>query len=310
MQPLEQLSTFLYTVFFEPDPDEVILLTTHWDDGKWTNQAALPRTVAKMEPGTRATYFCVSTVCQSDTYLRRRHQDLKVAYCVVLDDVMTKASVPPVAPTWILESSEGNYQYGYCIDPLPLTPSNVAYYEGCVRALAQAGYSDSGAGGTYRVMRVPGSLHKTGFVARITEWSPERSWDLADLMAEMGVEPLRMRVKAPRKVGVVHLADVSDPVYTWLEAQGLVLGADSPWVMVPCPWAAEHTDGADWASFSPAWYGDRGRGFNCFHGHCENRSLVDFLRWVFKEGGPDGSVAPGIPAALTKLIEDTRHAKH
>ena len=309
MRTLE-LKTFLDTIFFEPGDDEVICLATHWPDNKWLSQAATPMTVAKIIPGSRTIYFCVSTVCHPETYLRRGHADLKVAYCLCLDDIGTKAVAPGVEPSWVLESSKGNYQYGYLIDPLTLTPDNVALYEGSVVALAQAGYSDPGARGAYRLFRVPGSLHKTGWVAQINAWHPERCWPLADLMREMGVEPRRMRVKAPRKAGVCHIDDVSDPIYTWLEAQGRVQALSPPWVTIECPWSAEHTTEDNWASFSPAWYGDRARGFNCFHGHCGERTLADFLRWVFKEGGPDGSVAPGVPAALTKLIEDTRRAKN
>jgi hypothetical protein len=36
----------------------------------------------------------------------------RVAF-MVLDDVGTKSKVPPLAPTWIIETSPANYQYGY-----------------------------------------------------------------------------------------------------------------------------------------------------------------------------------------------------
>ena len=36
----------------------------------------------------------------------------RVAF-LVLDDVGTKAKVPSIAPTWIMETSPNNYQYGY-----------------------------------------------------------------------------------------------------------------------------------------------------------------------------------------------------
>lgn len=283
------LKEFINTIFDGITADERVCLTLPDSEGRWSSVPASPRRLERYTPGTGPWYFCISSVAPpSETgYLPRRHQDLRVCYCIVLDDVGTKAAVPPVAPSWVLESSAGNYQYGYLLDPIELTPEAVAYVEGCVRGLAVAGYSDPGAQGCYRVMRVPGSLHKTGFVAEVTQWAPERSWDLRDLMTEMGVEPLRQRVRravAAEPGEHTVLADVCDPVYLWLESQGMVLDFDADKVFIACPWVGAHTggeQGAKSAAYWPANYGSSvGAGFKCLHGHCADRRLADLMTWV------------------------------
>lgn len=181
------LTEFIHNIFdFDnlPDDERVCLALRDADD-KWPNYPATTKRLDRFIPGNGAWYFCISTVAPpSETgYLPRTQECVRYCYCIVLDDIGTKATPPAVEPSWKLESSAGNFQWGYIIEPEDVAdPAGDAYVEGCLKALANAGHTDPGARGTYRVMRVPGSLHKTGFVARITEWHPERVWALADLM--------------------------------------------------------------------------------------------------------------------------------
>ena len=39
--------------------------------------------------------------------------------CMMLDDVGTKSKVPPLPPTWIMETSEGSFQWGYGFSDQP-----------------------------------------------------------------------------------------------------------------------------------------------------------------------------------------------
>ncbi len=39
--------------------------------------------------------------------------------CLVLDDIGTKSKVPPLEPTWIVETSPANHQYGYTFSEQP-----------------------------------------------------------------------------------------------------------------------------------------------------------------------------------------------
>lgn len=309
--PAVSVATFIATVFEGRGNDELVCLSQASQG--WLNVAASDRWLAKLDtkPGQGAWYFCVSTIRRPQgDYLARAKEDLRFAYCLVLDDIGTKAKVPPVAPSWILESSEGNFQYGYLIDPIEMTPDAQENYDACVRGLALAGYSDPGARGAWRIMRIPGSLHKTGFIARVVDWYPERTWDLEDLMAEMGVEPLAHHLPGlgrPRidSRGVSLLEELEDPILDWLQAQGLVRGISPKWVEIVCPWHTEHSSGSDTAGYSPPWYNDRARSFSCLHTH--TYTITDFLRWVAEKGGPVITQPPPMPKALARIIEANKH---
>ena len=76
---------------------------------------------------------------------------------MVLDDIGPggKTGEPPVEPSYKLETSEQNGQWGYFLDP----GSDFGLFEAVIEAIHQLGYGDEGAGGSYRVVRIPGSAN-------------------------------------------------------------------------------------------------------------------------------------------------------
>ena len=109
-------------------------------------------------------------------------------------------------------------------------------------------------------------------------------------MAALEVTPKKKRVRHKRvdDDGVKDIDLITDEAYQWLKEQGLVVNTGAaPWVVIVCPWHDAHTWDGDTAGFSPAWYGGRGRGFNCFHGHCADKKINDLLLWIYRQGGPD-----------------------
>jgi Virulence-associated protein E-like domain len=296
--------TFIRGVFGYPDiPDDERVILTIPDPNNpsaaWGSYPVTDSRLAKFRDGAQPWYFGVATYRPpgADGYLPRRREHAVAAYCIVLDDIGTKVKEePPVGPSWKLESSEGNFQWGYRIHPCDVTtPVGTEHFEACQRGLADAGYTDSGARGTYRVMRVPGSLHRTGFVSRVTEWHPERIWDLDELMAELGVEPAKQRTRTTATVdrAPVALEDIEDPVYDWLVANGHTTGETSDkFVEIICPWASDHSTPGDVAGYTPMGYDQLqqfDRAFSCFHQHCidSGRDKKQFLAWVAEQGGPN-----------------------
>lgn len=286
------VTEFLLEIFDEIPENERICLSVPNDKGNFDNFSATPRRLARYTPGTDAWYFCISTVAEPSEsgYLARTHEALRWCYCIVLDDIGTskssKAKTPPVEPSWKLESSKDNFQWGYMIEPIELTPENLAYVEGCIRGIAEAGLSDPGARGAYRIVRVPGSLHKTGFVSCVTEWAPNRVWKLVDLMDQLGATCVQQRAKFYR-VKHVTGAVIQDPVYDWLVKSGHVKGESGDWVQVTCPLEHEHTTESSGTSYSPIRLGKPHRAFSCMHSH--EVSTADYLEWVALQGGPDFS---------------------
>ncbi len=231
--------------------------------------------------------FCVSTV-QKARKIRRRLDEVRHAFVLPCDDVGTKCSAPPVAPSYILETSKDNFQYGYFIDPYDVsTPEGAAFYDACLMGLARAGYNDFGCRSASRVVKLPGATHRRGFITQVKTWAPERSWSLDELMSEMGVEPaIDVARNTRRRVPGKHssLDAVADPVLEWLHGKGLVLDSVSgEWVDVICPWAALHSDTEDVvAGYSPLNFITEGRAFNCFHSH--THGTKEFLAWAVNEG--------------------------
>ena len=259
-------------------------------------------------------YFCVSTV-EAQKPLRRRLIDVRQACVFVLDDIGTKSKGPTLQPSYKLTTSikEGieNEQWGYLIDPYDVsTPEGRAYYDACTKAAGAAGICDPGMRGAQRIARTVGSLHKTGFVARLTEWEPERVWLLPDLMAELGLEPEKfLEVMLPIDLSSTELEDVRDPVLWWLIENKVTTGRISgDWVEVACPWGNEHSDGRPFSGYSPKSFGHVGAQWKCLHGHCQHRRTKDFLDWVQEAGGPsldEVVIKPAERAVLAEALKDS-----
>lgn len=240
-------------------------------------------------PADKATYFCVSTAeRQRKRQVKKRLEDVRTAFVIGVDDIIGKCKAPQVRPTAIIETSENNFQWHYFIEPYDVsTPEGQAYYDSVLYSLAEAGHNDPGFRSASRLARLPGSLHRTGFRARVTEFDDARVWDLEDLASAFKV-PL----KKPRKTFALRpgkhdrLEDVEDPVYDWLADNWTIYGHNDQWLYIECPWRHTHTEGQQGKSstaYSPQDYGRAGAGFKCLHGHCGKRRLDDFITFIFSE---------------------------
>ena len=206
---------------------------------------------------------------------------------MMLDDVGTKAKVPPLPPTWVMETSEGSFQWGYAFSDQPTK----AEFTAAMDAIAAAGYTDPGATNAVRNFRLPGSINlkpgRDSFAARLVEFHPDREFTLPEICAALGVTPAAPDTAMQRGV---RLRDTGkDTVLEWLNERGLVLSQPNAegWLAVVCPNAGEHSTGQSEARYSPV-----NRAFCCYHAHCEHLDSRAFLAWVCDNGGP--RAAPGL----------------
>jgi hypothetical protein len=222
---------------------------------------------------------------------------------MMLDDIGTKSKEPPLAPTWIMETSEGSYQWGYAFSEQP----SKGDFTAAIKAIAKAGYTDPGATNAVRNFRLPGSVNlkpgRGSFASVLVEFHPEREYTLADICTALDVvpDPTDTAQNNP-----IRLADTGkDSVMTWLNEQGLVLSPPNGegWMGVVCPNNGEHTDGNIEGRYKPL-----DRSYCCLHGHCVDFSSQMFLDWVADNGGPtvdhglrDELIAEKMSAALSKL---------
>jgi hypothetical protein len=293
---------FLNTLFppeLLRDDEQVVVAWPDWFISKETGQRVdyYVQRGSRRIPESESTYFCVSTVeRQRRRQVKKRLQEVRTAFVLVVDDVGTKSIGPPVPPSWELQTSAGNYQWGWLIEPYDVSsPAGQAYYDSCLWSLAKAGMNDPGFRSATRLARLPASMHKSGFRAVVTSWRPDAVWDLPDLMLAFGVpmvKPRKVRALAPG--AYTSLSQVSDPVYRWLVDNWTVFGHNDQWVHIECPWRSSHTDGAQGSTstaYSPDGYGLEGRGFKCLHGHCAKRDMRGFIKFVASQPGADQRIA-------------------
>jgi hypothetical protein len=298
---------FLTTIFEVKNEDEHILLAKQMSvGGNWRHAQHGSKAAHSWRRNKRlaATYFTVSSVREPETnddgsrYWQRREVDCIAAYVVVLDDIGTKVEdTPKVEPTYKLESSEGNYQWGYNITPC----EDLERYKAIVDALGDLGLSDKGAGGYNRVMRIPGSVNlkpgRGNFVSQVTEWNPKRFFELDDLAQELGVDLATLHIKRKNVVKAIAAdgnmvdTEVIDPLLVWLSEAGHVVNDDGgDWVTVTCPWHEEHTTSETTAGYSPLGRGNDAwvetRAFKCMHEHCKDQRFQAFRNWSLAQGAP------------------------
>ena len=227
-------------------------------------------------------------------------------YCLalVLDDIGTKSKTPPLEPTWKMETSPGNFQWGYAFSEEQPTKGE---FTAAVKAIADAGYTDPGATNAVRNFRLPGSINlkpgRDNFAARLVEFNPQREFTLPEICAALGVTP-----GEPDGGGYkpIRVADTGkDDVFAWLADKGLVLSKPNAegWAGVVCPNNKEHTDGNPEGRYMPTT-----RSYCCLHSHCIDFDTKTFLQWVADNGGPkhepgfrDDLIASTMQATLNKL---------
>lgn len=152
-------------------------------DGRWmgTRWGRLSQGERDIMAGQNA-YFCISTFRDEDgTGIARRRADLfEACYCVVVDDVGTKVDPEdralPAGPNWVLETSAGNFQWGYLLRPLERSRRALDWALPLLAKRLGEGGRDPGMCGVTRYARLPvgvnGKPGRDGFRTRLVYWDP------------------------------------------------------------------------------------------------------------------------------------------
>ena len=240
---------------------------------------------------------CLAWYCNTGSFILDRldkekpsasSANVEYVLCLILDDVGTKSKEPPLEPTWSIETSQNNYQYGYTFSEQPTK----AAYSAAIKAIAAAGYTDAGATNAVRNFRIPGSVNikpgKQEYESKILAFHPDNEYTLDEILEALDVKP---EAESNNRLIPLRLDAglTADPVVQWLAENILALSPPNSegWMWIVCPNHAEHTDGNETARYMP-----QDRAFCCYHAHCQDFTSATFLEWVAENGGP--VAAPGI----------------
>jgi hypothetical protein len=258
-----------------------------WYGQSWNQETDLPAnannyfSLAEFKPDEAGRY-------------RRIKARFHALHAVMLDDIGGKVEMCrlTLGPSWILETSPGNYQVGYLLRE-PILDGLAA--DRLMNAVVAAGLCDPGANGPRaRLARLPVGIngkHDPPFLCRTRTWNPKLIYSVEEL-----VDGLQLDIRGVgRPVGsgtrsVDPRLDDGESVYFPRPDENVVLNALQNRGLykaplgegkhdITCPWVEEHTEQADHgtAYFEPDDFWPIG-GFKCLHGHCANRHIRDLLR--------------------------------
>jgi len=280
----------------------------------------------------KALYFGTATVKpDSAGKLYNRQALFESLHVLVLDDIGTKGGALPELlqrPTYIMETSKDNYQYGYVLD-VPLT--NFAAARALVQIMYEAGIADAGGKLPNKLVRLPEGVNgkagvKENFITTLTAtdgplWTPQElldavdsgaTWDEIETDADL-VMKQRNRLRAgttpwaPFKPLYASMAGVIDPVMEWLAEEDQVVTETGDWVTIKCPRADEHSSGDGTAGYKPLGVGEQpeSRAFHCFHDACSTFKTFEFLQHITTLDGPAVGVRDIAAGMVSTYAYDT-----
>ena len=289
---------FLKATFRNLRDDEVICISRPGKKGHIQTTVAA---VDFKEPFT--WYACIATVDApgprvTKPKLKRKKENCRRVFTLMLDDIGTKGiKAPPLEPSAIIETSAGNHQFHYFLEPT----GDFALFEALVDACARKGWSDKGAAGCNRIFRLPGAVHfDKGFEARLRELNPERIWTLDELIKTLDLDVTPASAwEVPEDF---NPADYDDKIAGWMVEQGYQPDKGG-YYLFPCPWEAEHSEPSSLCNYHPVSKRHPGGHYHCFHAHEGRDKSHDAIEVAMEELG-----VPSMADTMALIAEHLREA--
>lgn len=274
---------------------------------------------------------CSSFYAGTDGIFKARKNHFAACHFLLLDDLGTKVPLDRLAgiqPTWLIETSSGNFQGGIVFDH-PLVDGAAATR--LLSAIIDAGLCDPGSTGPLsRWARLPEAINgkpkhadSTGkpFSCRLVAWRPDHRYTPEQIVErlDLTLPPAgRPRKQANPEVRSDHSADDVltpradvNPVVAVLKERGLYktpLGSGRH--DITCPWVHEHTDGQDsgTAYFEPDEFHAFG-GFCCQHSHRDKYHITELLTFlgIQKALARHRSVIRVVAGDLYRVVDAAEH---
>ena len=248
-------------------------------------------------------YFTLAVYQPNQEGYRRQEKDCTAVFGVMLDDLGTKAlpleRLDACPPSFVIETSPGNYQATYLFDQPETDLSRVKALN---QSLVEAGLCDPGAKSPpTRWGRLPFASNGKSdppFRCRLVEWHPERRYTIDQIVDGLELVPPKDTCKPRSKTRAPAIdRNSEDNVFTPRADENEVITALKARALykrplgdnkhdITCPWVHEHTDQIDHGSayFEPSDLYPVG-GFRCQHGHGGQYrigAVLDFLGVSFQ----------------------------
>ncbi|HEX8013529.1 MAG TPA: phage major capsid protein [Casimicrobiaceae bacterium] len=228
-------------------------------------------------------YYAISELKAGAT--KRVEKNWHALRVVLLDDIGGKVDAKkiPLRPTFRIETSPGNEQWGFVLDP---PETNKTKAQRLLEAVKVYGATDKGGMNLVRYARLPGGVNgkaKYGapFPVRFKEFAPDKTYSSDEIAAAFGIELTGARGRPANDMPPLPPSD-DTMLPILMKAELLKPDAvtnDRGYLPICCPWAAEHSDDKTEAGYRP------GGVFKCFHDHCALRTFDDLYDWLCNEKG-------------------------
>ena len=284
----DQTGRLPIVVSFPGNPSDVS--GSSWAGSPWKNDPD----AADNLPEPNNNYFSLA-IFRPDDAGRYRRQKARFAglSAVMLDDLGSKVPLERLTlkPSWLLETSDGNYQAGYLLTD-PITDGPTA--DRLMNAVIEAELCDPGASGPRsRLARLPVAVngkHSPPFRCRMRLWDPELRYTPEELVEGLQLEMRETRrSRSSKSTSAREGAKADDPVLIPRPEENVIIAALRERGLykaplgegkhdITCPWVDDHTNAVDGgtAYFEPDDNWPIG-GFKCLHGHCADRNIRNLL---------------------------------
>lgn len=168
---------YLWTTAFATNPQEA-------GDREWRGNKTYLDSVQETPHGN--SYFSVSAYKPIKRVYKRRGTHFSFMPMVVLDDPQGC----DLAPSWLLETSQDNYQMGFIlVEPI----NNFEVADRLMKALAEQGCVDVDTNGNIpiRYARLPvgcNTKYQPPFQCKLVDWNPEKKFSLKDVCAALEID--------------------------------------------------------------------------------------------------------------------------
>ncbi len=294
---------FLQAIFGDASSDECPIIVGFKGNPlkvakqKWFGKPWASTSIIEL-PSDANNYFSLACFNPNEAgEYRRKKTQFHALHAVMLDDIGSKIPVERLTlePSWILETSPGNYQVGYVLSQ-PITNSKEA--DQLMNAIVSAGLCDPGANGpTARLARLPVAIngkHEQSFQCQLKSWLPKNRYSVQALIDGLQLEIIDKTQKKRNCNQTDGTNDDADRERIWTprpEENAVLVALRSHDLYklplgdskhdITCPWVNEHTNNIDsgTAYFEPDDNYPIG-GFKCLHGHCSDRHIRDLLNFL------------------------------